>query len=487
MVVDRPTSLNRWVLDEASLRIGISTEAGVIIPSGLSIWESEFEGNSEAEGIPVSRPSEDLPQIQFSRFPIEMAIVVSGTTANGLQVRLVGTDGTVSKDLPPNDPDQILIANVWYPVDRDLCCATFRALSEAGISPPCKINIGQLIWIRSTELPPITVRDMTVDTDAGSVSLPSVDVFGLMAELYPYQETGVAFLSSVANESLGCILADEMGLGKTLQVIALLLLEHVGNRSPNLVICPATLIENWRREIAVFSPSLLVLVHSGNDRTGDFRTFATYDVVIVSYETAVRDEPMLSSVQWNVLAIDEAQNIKNPDAQRTAVTKCLPRRVSIAVTGTPVENSLTDLWSIADFALPNLLGSKTDFETEYDDSHEDASRLAPIVAPILLRRRISEVATDLPPRIDIPQAVRMTKEMALEYEAIRKAIQLEYPHNASLVALGKLRQFCSIRNSWDFSTKIPQKECRSISECWKYSRRFSRREKRQSYSQASRR
>lgn len=267
----------------------------------------------------------------------------------------------------------------------------------------------------------------------------------------------MSFLSAVARESIGCVLADEMGLGKTLQVIALLSIEKAAARGPNLIVCPATLLENWRREIAAFAPHLLTLVHSGFTRTGNPVVFASYDVVVVSYETAVRDEPLLSSAVWNVLALDEAQNIKNPDAQRTAAVKGLPRRVSLAVTGTPVENKLTDLWSIADFALPGLLGSRKDFETAYDDSHEDASRLAPVVAPILLRRRVADVARDLPPRIDIPQVLSMTRQMASLYEDIRKEIADTYGTSATLVALGKLRQFCAHPRLLGISWEDPAK------------------------------
>src|SRR6185437_832433 len=150
-----------------------------------------------------------------------------------------------------------------------------------------------------------------------------------------------------------------------------------------------------------------------------------------------------SNLRWNVLALDEAQSIKNPDAQRTRALKNIPRRISVAVTGTPVENRLTDLWSISDFALPGLLGSKSDFEKEYEETKEDAARLAPLVTPIIMRREVSIVADDLPERIDIPQALTMPRLLAEQYEAVRSQIVQEYGTSATLVALGKLRQLCS--------------------------------------------
>jgi SNF2 family DNA or RNA helicase len=268
-------------------------------------------------------------------------------------------------------------------------------------------------------------------------------VEGLHAKLYPYQKDGVAFLRLVADEGLGCILGDEMGLGKTLQVIALIQAETNVHRAPALVIAPATLLENWRRELALFAPQLSVLVHAGPNRPGQAGKLTSFDVVVTSYETAVRDEPMLSSVSWNVLAVDEAQSIRNPEAQRTLAIKRLPRRVSLAVTGTPVENRLADLWSLSDFALPGLLGGVADFHAAYDDTATDASRLAVVVAPILLRRRVSEVAKDLPPRIDIPQCIMMTRALAETYEEVRKEAEAEYGPAAGLVSLQKLRMFCS--------------------------------------------
>lgn len=189
-----------------------------------------------------------------------------------------------------------------------------------------------------------------------------------------------------------------------------------------MVVAPATLLENWRRELGQFAPSLSVTIHAGNNRAGIASRLAGIDVVVTSYDIVVRDEPMLSAISWNLLALDEAQNIKNPDAQRTLSVKTLPRRVSLAITGTPVENSLSDLWSLSDFALPGLLGRRGDFENLFDNTNSGASDLAPLVAPILLRRRIKEVAKDLPERIDIPQPLAMSRRMAEMYEQVRLSV-----------------------------------------------------------------
>ncbi|MDP2816468.1 MAG: SNF2-related protein, partial [Rectinemataceae bacterium] len=250
-------------------------------------------------------------------------------------------------------------------------------------------------------------------------------------------------------------MGDEMGLGKTMQVITLLLSEKMGKRSPSLIIAPATLIENWRRELSAFGPGLTVLVHVGQGRAGIHSELSGFDIVITSYDTAVRDETILSSILWDILVIDEAQNIKTPRAQRTLSIKSLPRRVSVAVTGTPVENSLTDLWSLSDFVLPGLLGDVNSFKSVFSDSLSDASALSGIVAPLLLRRRIREVARDLPPKIDIPQVVVMTESMAEGYERIRSDVLQEYGSSATLVSLQKLRMFCAHPILADFPCHDP--------------------------------
>jgi SNF2 family DNA or RNA helicase len=436
----------RWTLSASADAIVLDTGSELIEPEALEIWEAEFEDRAEISGFAVRRPSDDLPGINFSRFPMDLAVVARGTSSGDLSLSFAGILlGRQLLDIPSPVPAQIVTDQHWFLIDSHIVAETAEILAAKGISVAERINIGQLVWLRGRDRLPVPFTDLTVDTVAPGSNLPEPGIIGLRpgTELFSYQETGVSFLAVVARESLGCILADEMGLGKTLQIIALLSIEKAAARGPNLIVCPATLLENWRREIETFAPHLSTLIHAGPMRTGNPAIFASYDVVVTSYETAVRDEPLLSSAEWNVLALDEAQNIRNSDAQRTVAVKGLPRRVSLAVTGTPVENKLTDLWSIADFALPGLLGSREDFEAVYDDSHEDASRLAPVVAPILLRRRVAEVAMDLPPRINVPQVLSMTRQMAALYEDIRREIADAYGTSATLVALGKLRQFCA--------------------------------------------
>ncbi len=411
----------------------------------------------------MGNPLEALSGLAFSRYPAEPAVRITGTLPNPIQLMIgVVADGAFAtvKDAE----DQVVIASRWYPIDLDSLTDTAAWLSSIGIQPSSPVTIGQLIAIRGAKNLPFTLFD---DTSLAPIDVAAqagkgfAGVPGLDANLYPYQRDGVAFLQLVAAQGVGCVLADEMGLGKTLQIIGLLQSETNAGRTPSLVVAPATLLENWRREIRQFAPRLSCLVHAGASRAGITERFAGYDVIITSYDTAIRDEPMLSEIQWNLLVLDEAQAIKNPEAQRTQAVKRIHRRVSVAVTGTPVENCLGDLWSLSDFVLPGLLGTVDRFRAEFADDIDDAGRLGPVVAPILLRRRVADVAQDLPPKIEIPQPISMSRELAELYEAVRKQVMDEYGPSAGMVATTKLRLLCahpSLDQAWksDPSYEMPK-------------------------------
>lgn len=416
---------------------------GVFIkPSAMDVWTSIYANNDKFSVNPDSA----LPEYEFSRFPAEPVILLSGKSPDTIKINLVGRSGSEYTYISSKDSDQLFIGNTWYPFtlsDYEECLDKLKAQNVVfGQS----ITVGQLIWLKTQPDLGIELIDDLQSCTPAEIQAPTTlnsAEWGLEAELYNYQKDGVYFLTLIANQGLGCILGDEMGLGKTVQVIALMLAENFQGRSPTLVVAPATILENWRRELAQFSPSLSVLVHAGSNRAGIAAKLSGIDVVVTSYDIAVRDEPMLSSIRWNLLVLDEAQSIKNPDAQRSIAVKNLNRRVSLAVTGTPVENKLTDLWSLSNFALPGLLGKREDFETLFENTDSDASQLAPLVSPILLRRRVKDVAKDLPERIDIPQPISMSKKMAEMYEQVRLAIIEEYGKSASLVSLQRLRMFCT--------------------------------------------
>jgi SNF2 family DNA or RNA helicase len=258
---------------------------------------------------------------------------------------------------------------------------------------------------------------------------------------YPYQSVGIEWLRS--QQSLGrngAILGDVMGLGKTLQAIGFITHNINEGHKNNLVICPGTLLENWRREFVKFSPKLNVLSHFGAYRAGTAAKLRGYDVVITTYDALIRDHAMLSTINWNLVIIDEAQAIKNPRAQRTIRCKGLPRNFGLAMSGTPLENRLLDLWSLSDFAEPGLFGTETQFENDYEDIPNGAVEVNKLIRPILLRRRLHEIEHQLPEKVVIDHPISWPSALNEIYEQVRIEAIREFAMAGGLVATGRLRK-----------------------------------------------
>jgi superfamily II DNA or RNA helicase len=244
-------------------------------------------------------------------------------------------------------------------------------------------------------------------------------------ELRPYQERGLAWLSFLGDLGLGAVLADDMGLGKTPQTLALL---AKGAVKPTLIVCPMSLVGNWQREAERFTPDLTVHVHHGADRlAGEALTSAlnAADLVITTYALAARDQEALGQVQWARVVCDEAQNIKNAATRQAKAVRALPAGSRIALTGTPVENRLADLWSIMDFVRPGSLGPAERFRTRYavpierNGDEEAAERLRRVTGPFILRRLKTDrtIISDLPDKMEMKVWCNLTPEQASLYQA----------------------------------------------------------------------
>jgi SNF2 family DNA or RNA helicase len=255
---------------------------------------------------------------------------------------------------------------------------------------------------------------------------------GLRGQLRPYQRYGFSWLEFHRRWGLGVCLADDMGLGKTIQTIALLLHEKETRGelpAPTLLICPTSVVTNWEREIARFAPSLTTHIHQGANRLRgeEFLSAARgVDMVLTSYALARMDAELLQPVDWLGVVLDEAQNIKNPGAKQTQAIRQLKAGFRFALTGTPVENRLSELWSIMHFLNPGYLGARQRFRTEfalpierYQD--EDAlRRLKQLTAPFILRRVKTDptVIQDLPDKVETKVYCQLTEEQATLYEAV---------------------------------------------------------------------
>jgi superfamily II DNA or RNA helicase len=259
-------------------------------------------------------------------------------------------------------------------------------------------------------------------TAAGKPKRPRLA--GVDATLRAYQRTGVAWLQTLVDLGQGAVLADDMGLGKTLQTIALLAdRTRRGGGRPHLVVCPTSVVGNWERELARFAPGLDVVRHHGPDRADDPAGFVAGAVTVTSYGLVRRDAELLASVDWDTVVLDEAQQVKNHAAQAAKAVRRLPAQARVALTGTPVENRLSELWSIMDFANPGLLGSFGAFKERYAvpverwHDADAAAQLRRLCGPFLLRRTKREVATDLPEKVEYTVACALTREQATLYQA----------------------------------------------------------------------
>ena len=293
---------------------------------------------------------------------------------------------------------------------------------------------------------------------------------GFSGELRPYQQRGLSWLSFLGELGLGGILADDMGLGKTIQLLSLVSAQSSGSNQaagsdgggPTLLVCPMSLVGNWQREAARFTPDLRVHVHHGADRLdGDSlaSALAGADLVITTYGVATRDQAALGQVNWARVVCDEAQNIKNHTTKSARAVRALPAAARIALTGTPVENRLSELWSILDFTNPGLLGQAERFRERYavpierHGSPEATQALKRLTQPFVLRRLKTDktIISDLPDKQEMKVFCNLTSEQASLYQAtvtdmlsrIEEAEDDISRRGLVLATMAKLKQVCN--------------------------------------------
>ncbi len=229
--------------------------------------------------------------------------------------------------------------------------------------------------------------------------------------LFTYQTEGLAWLKFLSDGGFGGLLADEMGLGKTVQVLAFFSLLQLNK--PCLVVVPTSLLFNWKREIEKFLPSISVYRHEGKDRLCSSEEIGRYSVILTSYALLRIDFDLFKAIDFQVVALDEAQAIKNPDSQISECSCRLQADIRLAITGTPIENRLEDLWSIFRFLQPDLLGDRRQFQSEMQAAQLSSgyfTRMKKKIHPFLLRRKKDQVALQLPPKLEQTVFVEMTEE-----------------------------------------------------------------------------
>ncbi|MGV8076056.1 MAG: DEAD/DEAH box helicase, partial [Methanosarcina sp.] len=289
---------------------------------------------------------------------------------------------------------------------------------------------------------------------------------GFLGTLRPYQLRGYSWLAFLKQWGIGACLADDMGLGKTIQTLALIQhdlekAEGLEAPKPVLLVCPTSVINNWKKEAALFTPKLSVMVHHGISRKKEeaFKKEAmNHAIVISSYALLQRDLKFLKGVPWVGVVLDEAQNIKNPETKQAKSARALKADYRIALTGTPVENNVGDLWSIMEFLNPGFLGSQAGFKRNFlipiqaERDPEATERLKEITGPFILRRlkTDSSIISDLPEKMEMKTYCTLTKEQASLYAAVLEDIEeaMEEAEGIQrrgiiLSALSRLKQVCN--------------------------------------------
>ncbi|TQF74827.1 DEAD/DEAH box helicase [Rhodococcus spelaei] len=390
-------------MDESNPNPGRLQATLVPAQASLAWWGvDDVEAALTAYGLPSGTPAQ-----------VRLAVPVDATTVapRTVQARLVDVPTALPalRDLRPDLPADEVGASVraWQRAaqvaDGDVAdlAASMPAAAHAALDGDESTIDGAAATLRRFGATAALTRDLRAAR--------------IRATLRPYQIHGVAWLRALAGEG-GGILADEMGLGKTLQAIALL----ATRPGPHLVVCPTSVIGNWRREIDRFAPDLAVTVHHGPHRS---LPADPTSIVLTSYSVLRSDADALAAAKWDAVIFDEAQQIKNPGSQAAKAAARLEATIKVAMTGTPVENRLEELWSLLHVTNPGVLGTRSRFRQRFAAPIESgrsasaAARLATVIDPYVLRRTKALVATDLPPKQYATIACTLTDEQARLYRA----------------------------------------------------------------------
>lgn len=434
-----------WLIHNNHIALMVENE--MLHPSADELYSVLYKAaGSFVDGIICEDINNSFPDIKFSKVGSDIRCRLSNKDS-GIWMELFceRRGKEVSVDVIQGQViDQCITDSEWFYVTGSTK-EIEKQLVAAGIDTCGKITVSQYIGlIRNTEelIPGTMINNVETSLLDKPVNEKAYIPRGVKATLYTYQRVGFLWMRYMLEENGGCILGDEMGLGKTLQVITLMQDYKNRGKVPMLVVAPVSLLQNWKRECEKFAPFLEVFIHHGSKRTGRYKELESYDVVVISYNTAVSDTSLLSMISWKMVVLDEAQNIKNPDSERTRYVKKIPRETCIAVSGTPFENHVTDIWSLVDFVIPGLLGTQSEYNNYISDDIRGADKIEPILSPIMIRRLVLDVASDLPEKVIIPQPIQMSDEECAGYEEYRKEA-VGKSGSLGLGALQKLRMYCT--------------------------------------------
>ena len=459
----------RWSAGDAARFLGSVPDlesAGVVVrmPAG---WNAKRPPRPQVTATVGARKPSAMGLDAVMDF--SMAVTLDGEPLTQAEIRklLAGTDTLVllRGQWVELDRERLLRAMEKFRAAEDLAkrdgltfAEAMRLLSGADVGASA-VDPAAAEWASIAAGPWLeqTLRDLRAPGGTGGDPGPA-----LKGTLRPYQKAGVEWLRLLSGLGLGACLADDMGLGKTIQILALLLNAKQA-KQPNLLVAPASLLANWAAEIERFAPSLKArIVHPSAMRTQELtqEDLADTDLAITSYGTLLR-MPTLTETKWRFVVLDEAQAIKNPGAKQTKAVKALKAQARIALTGTPVENHLGDLWSIFDFINPGLLGTAKQF-TSYtkglaDRTHNPYGPLRDLVRPYILRRMKTDktVIADLPDKTEVVAHCTLSRKQAALYgqtvSDLAKALADSegiQRRGIVLATLMRLKQICNHPSQW---------------------------------------
>ena len=389
-----------------------------------------------------------------------------------LTVRVAGEPVTIDeiRFLLDQGSSLVYFRDRWIEVDRGILKEALRALEKGagknanaitfalGIGHVGSLEIEEVKahgWLRGL------VEELRAAGASSLIPHPPSLIPGFKGELRDYQKRGVEWLRFLTEHGFGALLADDMGLGKTIQVIAWALRAIDCDRRQStavgggiLIVAPLTLLSNWRHEFAKFAPGLRVYVHQGEKRhlaSGFRKAVHGADVTITSYNRLVRDYTDFSEIEWSALVLDEAQAVKNPDTQAARAVRALTPPKRIALTGTPVENSVADIWSLEEFLNPGFLGSRKEFAERFvkpiaaDERSAAGKRLRHALEPFVLRRLKSDkdIAAELGEKREIREYCELTAEQRRDYEmALADFRAREHAQGDVFALLTRLKLIC---------------------------------------------
>lgn len=427
-----------WTIVDNHLALEVN--GNIIHPSAEEVYSALSGGTIQNTVIP--NPKEELSDLRFSKFGTEMIVDLRNGDNGSIQIDIyaIRNNALVPIDLVNGRIiDQSISDGIWFYFSGNVV-EIQDLLLKSGVKSSGKITIRQYLKLVEHDL----LNDyhllnnyVSVDELDAPVNEDECVPTALRATLFPYQKTGYLWLKYMLEETQGCILGDEMGLGKTMQVITELLHLKIDNVLPAIVIAPISLLINWQRECEKFAPSLKTHIHHGNKRTGNYHDLIGYDVIITSYTTVVSDIHMLNMIQWQLVVLDEAQNIKNPYSARTKACKLIKRNRSLAVSGTPFENHVTDIWSLVDFIQPGLLGTLNKYNSIISDDIDGGKRIEPILSPLMIRRLVKDVAKELPKKMVSAIPLQMSEKECEQYTQYRDDILKE--NNDGTINMGMLQ------------------------------------------------